>query len=250
MSETAYRERFARIFTMNVERRSRTAKGDDEGAKTSSTKLPLLLKGEALKAKVAENTVSLIDAVFAAAARIRGRGTDIWSADLRDACENWFDISTVGLIDREGYEPLFRELQVKSAKLGQHLRINRRYRLWTPKYLALQIPPALIDEQLSAVYARLALSLSALPALSDPSTKSSVLPIMSYADVMMDGEVHPWCDACSRVATAVVMWIAAFMQTTPPLFGPREEHYASIQDLQAHERYLAACVERADAEAP
>lgn len=252
----AQRERFTRTFLMNVDRRSRSAKGKDEGSKTSSKKLPLLLQGESLKAKVAENVAILIDDVWNDAAAARGdRARKIRPVEIGLRCERWYDIACAGFIDETGYEPLFRALEADCVKLGlgdELLPVNRRYRTWTPGYTLLQIPPALIDRELVAMlYAPLGLHLERVAPGDVSLDARSLSRLLSHADVMMDGEIHPWIDGCSRVSTALVMWLAALYGPMLPLFAPtREEHYRTLLDVEAHARYFKECLARAETEIP
>jgi hypothetical protein len=256
MTDARY-ERFKRVFLMNVERRSRTAKGKDEGSKTSSKKLPLLLQGEALKAKVAQNVARLIDDVWNDAGGQRfGQPDRFRSSVLRAMCERWYDIACDGLIDDAGYAPVFAELDAKIAAIGAGDEIgnlNRRYRTWTPGYTVLQIPPALIDEKLGMMlYVPLGIFLKVVATPGGPIEHESLGHILAFADLMMDGEIHPWIDGCSRVSTALCMWIAAIYGQDLPLFAPtKDEHYAPLRHgLEAHAKYFEDCLKRGAAEVP
>lgn len=254
MSEMTY-DRFKRVFLMNVERRSRTAKGKDEGSKTSSKKLPLLLQGEALKAKVAENVERLIDDVWSDASEVReDPGREVRAAGIRARCQRWYDTACEGLIDDAGYAEVFRKMESDIGKvLGSAFRINRRYRTWTPGYLVLQIPPAMIDEKLDdLLYRPIGLLMNLTAMRTVPIADVKLAALLAQADMLMDGEIHPWIDGCSRVSTALCMWLAALYGGALPLFAPtKDEHYAPLrQGLEAHGRYFKECLARADAEAP
>jgi hypothetical protein len=248
-------ERFKRVFQMNVERRSRTAKGKDEGSKTSSKKLPLLLQGEALKAKVAENVARLMDDVWYDAVALRQHPeVRLGEASIRVRCERWYDLACEGLIDEAGYAPVFTDLESKvSALIGTPIVINRRYRTWTPGYLVLQISPPLIDGKLEEMlYLPLGVWLNVIAPRTAPIENAKLAAALAHADMMMDGEVHPWIDGCSRVSTALCMWLAALYGGALPLFAPtKDEHYAPLrQGIAAHERYFEACLARAESEVP
>jgi hypothetical protein len=244
-------ERFARIFRLNVERRSRTAKGQDKGAETSKKKKPLLLQGDALSAKVAENTELLITDVRIAAKR--PARAPIWPRpkELRAMCERWFDIVNDGVYGPDAYAEEIAALE-KAAEslgpiLGRELRVDRRYRLWTPEYTNARIPPVLVDAFMDDFY----LHLATLVAISADGLKDApaalrnawASQLMALADCAMDGEIHPWMDGCGRVSTALVMWISRVCGVSPPLFAETKDgHYRTIRDLEAHAAYYQACI--------
>lgn len=238
--------RFADIFRLNIARRSRTAKGQDKGGETSSHKMPLLLQGEALAAMVAANTEALIADVLES----RGGPADSMRPRwLRASCERWFDIVSAGTLDLAAYEPQFARLEGDAAKLspilGVECRVNRRYRVWTPGYTTSKIEPVLIEHFMDDLYLDLSLQLAIAP-----GSERMAAMLMARADCAMDGEVHPWIDGCSRVSTALVMWISAYMDVTPPLFAPtKAEHYETIRDIEAHAEYFMRCFDRGDIQA-
>lgn len=255
------KERFRLAFRENVRRRSRTAKGSDKGSLTSSSKLPLLLQGEALAARTAENVERLVDDVWRERLGLdEGRYPRVMAPELlpdalRWHCERWYDIASDGLVDDAGYAERFDELERDAARVAAFYPVgttaNRRYRLWTPGYTTLKVPPILLERHMDEFYSSFAGMLRAAAARrfppgpeNDPEGRD-LARIMAYADVMLDGEVHPWLDGCSRVATAAVMWIAASFGTVPPLFAPtKPEHYETIRDIDRHERYILGCVDR------
>lgn len=256
-------ERFREVFAENVRRRSRTAKGQDKGKQTSSSKRMLLLSGDALAARTAENVARLIDDVWAVRLGLEeGRlpnATQEWLLphELRSMCERWYDIASDGLVDHDGYEPEFLELEKRSARVDRFYRlpheVNRRYRLWTPGYTTLQVPPILLEPTMDRFYAELAAMIRTHVAARFPSLGADdpdgrrLARTYAYADVMMDGEVHPWLDGCSRVSTALVMWIAASFGATPPLFAEtKAAHYETIRDIDAHEEYFLSCIRRSN----
>lgn len=247
-------EKFRAIFRENVRRRSRTAKGQDKGSETSASKKPLLLQGEALSAKVATNTERLIADVAGTA--------DAWALDmpaatgdaLRIACERWFDIVNDGLYGPDAYGEEFATLEKDAAKVGPllqvELSVNRRYRLWTPQYTTAKVSPVLLEAFMDAFYEQLGVMLfdAAVARLDGPVESGHAAAIMAYADVMMDGELHPWMDGCGRVSTALVMCIARALDARPPLFAETKDgHYATIRDLWPHTEYFAAAMLRGDA---
>lgn len=250
-------ERFARIFRLNVQRRSRTAQGQDKGSETSKSKKPLLLSGEALKARVAANTERMIDDVVASFEVTRAMEEDARDAvvdavHLRALSERWFDIANGGLYGPDSYGEEFRKLEEDAALLarsmGGEYRLNRRYRLWTPEYTSLKVPPILLEKYMDDFYEVLDEHLWSAAQAPGPEAAARV---MAYADLMMDGELHPWMDACGRVSTALVMWISAYLDVSPPLFAPtKQEHYADIRDIDLHAKYFMEAMRRADREEP
>ncbi|MBI2099585.1 hypothetical protein HYT45_04255 [Candidatus Uhrbacteria bacterium] len=249
-------ERFAQVFRMNIARRSRTAKGKDEGAKTSSKKKHLLLSGEELKKQVVVNTEKLIADVVALPIE------KISPSKLREMANLWFDITTERLCDLSAYEEEFKTLEAAANRFGRSLgtpiQINRNYRLWTPKYTTANIPPLWLEKFMDEFYFDLSLRMCimrdifpAKDSAASGAASEQAAQIMAYADLMMDGEIHPWIDGCGRVSTALVMYIARYLQAPLPLFAPtREEHYASINDIEKHTNYFWDAMMRAKQEVP
>jgi len=244
-------ERFEAVFRENIRRRSRTAAGQDKGSETSSSKKPLALQGEALAAKVAENTQVLILDVGATA--------DLWAragrtriTGLREACERWFDIVNDGLYGPDAYGAEIGQLEKEAAKLGPLLgaefAVNRRYRLWTPQYTTIKLPPVLLEPFMSAFYEMLDDMVFAEELSRDdgsPADPARGAAIMAYADLMMDGELHPWMDGCGRVSTALVMFISRLLGLPPPLFAETKDlHYAAIRDQWEHTIYYVEALRR------
>lgn len=243
-------EWFRAVFRENILRRSRSAQGKNVqgmgGAKTetSSKKRPMLLDGEALKARVAGNAERLIEDVLAANPPELGQGGQL----VRARCERWFDIANDGLYGPDAYREEFDALEAGARRLeqatGEAFPLNRRYRLWTPEYTTIQVSPVLLERFMTDFYAELWMRLRL------PCERHDVLAarVMAWADLMMDGELHPWLDACGRVTTALVMWISRHFMTPPPLFAPtKKEHYAAIRDIDAHAAYFVGCLERSRA---
>lgn len=244
-------ERFEAVFRENVRRRSRTAAGKDKGSETSKDKKPLVLQGAALAAKVAENTERLIADVAETA--------DRWAADMphktgeavAEACERWFDVVNDGLYGPGAYAEELAALERDAAKVGPLLElplaVNRRYRLWTPQYTTMKVPPVLLETFMSAFYDLLGGMLFDAGFARDgvPCDPARTAAVMAYADLMMDGELHPWMDGCGRVSTALVMAIARALGAPPPLFAETKDgHYATIRDLMPHTEYYVAAMRR------
>ncbi|HTM67682.1 MAG TPA: hypothetical protein VL426_00125 [Candidatus Binatia bacterium] len=244
--------RFETVFRENIRRRSRTASGQDKGSETSKSKKPLALQGEALAAKVAANTERLVADVAATA--------DRWAANmpiktgdaLCEACERWFDIVNDGLYGPGAYADEFAALEKDAAKVGPLLElplsVNRRYRLWTPGYTTIKVPPVLLETFMSAFYDLLGGMLFDAGFVREPDEPADLAQgaaIMAYADLMMDGELHPWMDGCGRVSTALVMAVARSLGLPPPLFAETKDgHYATIRDLMPHTEYFVAAMRR------
>ena len=250
---------FKLIFQENIKRRSRTTKGANKRDETSVKKKKLLLSSEALTSKVAENNERLIDDVMST--------IDIFGLfcspfelmpdeqKLRSMCERWFDIVNHEIIDPAHYEKDFRELEQLIAVLksiGKYpLKINRRYRIWTPLYTTMQVPPILLEDQMSMFYQQLidimwdALLMYPQQNQPSPAHIHAAASIMAFADLMMDGELHPWLGGCSHISTALVMWIASIFNVGYPLFAStRDEHYANIRDHKRHSEYFLRALER------
>lgn len=248
------KDRFVQIFRENIKRRSRTAKGKDDGAKTSSGKKQLLFSGEELEKKAKENAENLIAGVAACPIE------EIRPSKLRSLTNAWFGLATDGLCDFSAYEEDFRALQAAAGRFGRSLghaiEVSKNYRLWTPKYTTANIPPLWLQKFMDEFYFELSFRMRVMRDIraakkSSNGASEQAAQIMAYADLMMDGEIHPWIDGCSRVSTALVMYIARYLDAPLPLFSPgREEHYASITDIGAHTEYFRRALERARAEVP
>ncbi|MEK9152620.1 MAG: hypothetical protein AAB692_04605, partial [Patescibacteria group bacterium] len=215
---------FCEVFLLNVERRSRTAKGLDKGSETSAKKKKLGLSGDELKAKVKENTERLAAAVYQAAmACLKNPYEFLPARSMQPLCENWFDIANEGIIDWSVYEADRAALGADAARaaplFGADLKVNPRFRLWTPDYTIVKVPPLLLDKHMWEFYRRLE-KLLLDPEENNDLETAKPAPIMAFADCMMDGELHPWIDGCSRVSTALVMFLAAILPgigDSPPL---------------------------------
>lgn len=234
---------FAETLRENVRRRSRSASGQDGNTVSGSDKRKMLLSGDALAAKVAENVEALIVHVLDMASKP-------WfhESQVRFLCERGFDIATDGLIDWPEYEDGFRRVEADSALLradsGMDFGFNRRYRLWTPQYRTVaDIPPQLIGHFMRLFYEKVACEVRTCHECGEETGR--IVRLMAYADVMMDGVIHPWLDACSRVSLALVMWIALRLDGPLPLYHPdKKVHVSTLTDLAAHADYFRKCVRR------
>lgn len=259
MSETKgiSREIFAEAFRENVRRRSRSAGGVDGNTKSGSTKRPMLLSGDDLAVQVARNVEALIEDVLE---------TPLWetltAAGMKARCERWYDISTDGLIDYtaygEDFDRICADMELMNTNFGSGFTFNRRYRLWTPEYYTVvDIPPFLIDHFMERFYREYVKRMggrlvyrskeeSILAAYGERQPDRSVgVELMAFVNVMMDGVIHPWLDACSRVSTALLMWTALHLEDPPPLYHPdKKVHVSTITDLAKHAAYLEESVER------
>lgn len=281
---TSYEQRWCATFMENVGRRSRTSNGEDKGSKTSDIKKPLLLQGDALKERVARNIGCLIDSVWnerlmlipsldgteltVDANALETALTQCSKDRLRAMCERWYDIASDGLVDTDAYAEARAKLEEQVARTMQFMPwwcesgLNHRYRVWTPSYTTVHVPPIALEETMEKFYFWLSLGLgndaryvamvgsaSFEVMMGTKPFGDQIAELLAWADVIMDGEVHPWLDGCSRVSTALVMWLAASFGAPPPLFSPdRREHYSTITDLAAHTEYMKACMQRTLAE--
>ena len=233
---------FADTFRENVRRRSRSSKGEDGNTVSGSSKRKMLLSGDALAAKVAENVEVLITDVHRVPISCGEHGVLI-----RLACERWFDIATEGLVDFAGYEDEFQCISADAASLtaitGVRFDFNRRYRLWIPAYSTVaDLPPMYIDHFMSLFYEEYACRFRHA---YDAGDEAHVVELMAYADVMMDGVYHPWLDACSRVSLALIMWTALRLGGPLPLYHPdKKVHVSTLTDLAQHTDYFRECVQR------
>ncbi len=240
-------ERFRTVFRLNYMRRSRTAHGLDHNL-GQPLKKPLLTVGEELKLVAMRNCDRLAEDVLATP---RPRE---WSADFfRGSCERWFDLSNDGICGPDWYEEEFSVLKQDAALAerarGAPVRVNPRYRIWTPEHTLMKTPPLLLEEQMEFFYARLA-GLARTAEERHPSW-NHVIEAMAYADLMTDGELRPWLDGCGRLATVLVMWLARTFGAPLPLFASSKEvHKMTIRDLDRHRLYFLECIRRAEQEHP
>lgn len=236
-------ETFARVFSENLTKRSRTAKGISETS-ISPAKKPLLKSGEELKKQVRENTEKLIRFVWECGIFVWECGTildiehNLNYSRIRWFCENCDRLINSGLIDPLQYEKERELLRKNTHSLslitGIGYKINAAYRVWNVSYCGTEIPLCELEYAMRNFYATLAREIPRHPQKR----------VLAFADHMMDGVIHPWADGCGRNATALVMWMSFLSGYTLPVFGSRGEHYASICDLDAHTEYFRRCLER------
>ncbi len=244
---TAREERFLTIFQLNYARRSRTAHGRDENL-GGPLKKSLMIGGEQLKLAAMRNCRELAKDVLATPLRAT------WNAaTIRGLCERWFDITNEGIYSVDWYEEehaaLSKDALLIERARGHAVRINPRYRIWTPEHTLMKVPPLLLEEQMDFFYTRLA-ELVRRAEERFPSWNDTIEAI-AYADLMTDGELRPWLDGCGRIATALVMWIARVLGAPLPLFATSKEvHKMSIRDIDKHRLYFLESIRRAELECP
>lgn len=230
---------FSQIFEENLTRRSRTAKGvSDTG--TSKTKKKLLKEGEELRAQVRANTQHLIQTVWDAR-RNHGMRPD----ELRQMMERWYDIIQRDLQDDRVYAEERAKLQQEMDRLGLRstsdfpLTVNPRYRLWPVSYSKRNIQPIELETAMQKFYE----TLHALIQRERGALKTNEARLLAFADVELDGEIHPWLDGCGRLSTAVVMWLSLLNPDWYiPVFQERDEHYRCIHNLGGHTEYFERCL--------
>lgn len=238
--------RFRTVFKMNYFRRSQTAHGRDINLDQPHKK-PLMVLGERLKAAAMENCVALTEDIIATSRPAT------WTAELlRNHCERWFDIANRGIYSPQWYEDEFAELQADaelvSKARGAPVRVNSRYRIWTPEHTLMKVSPILLEEQMEHFYVRLA---ELLGTAQKRKSWKDALNALAYADLMMDGELRPWLDGCGRVTTALVMWLSRVTGVALPLFAESKEvHKMTIRDLDRHVQYFVKCIRNAELQVP
>jgi hypothetical protein len=251
--DAAYRSRWEKIFRENIKRRSRSASGRQDQGTASPMKKPTLRSGDELAAQVWYNTGVLIESV-AGAVDVTLRGEPLTAQVLRLMCEQWFDVVNDGLSSAAQYANEIGELKAligrtALARFACPLELNSRYRLWTPAYLGLQIPPAFLVQVMERFYEHAVKDVLALR--GKPFTIRDVAVRLAEVDLIMDAEVHPWRDGCGRVTTALIMWVSGVLEVAPPLFAETYEgHIATYGDSDAHKAYLMQCLERGAAYVP
>lgn len=238
-SELSYAE-FKKIFSENLEKRSRTAKGVSDTS-TSSGKKKLLKEGKELKKLVEENTLVLARSVWLRGSLLRANAV-VSGAEIRALMEAWDSVINFGLQDPDAYLPQYEKLCAEVAelngKLGVLHKVNPRYRMWRVSYTKANLDPLQLEFAMEYFYKELSAKII--------SAKEGRLPqaeLLAYADHMIDGEIHPWADGCGRSATAAVMWLSILSRDfILPVFGDRKEHYASIHDMAEHTKYFEKCL--------
>lgn len=245
--QEAAEERFASLFAMNYARRSRTVRGRDENL-DGPAKKPLMTIGKRLTHLALKSCKELIKDV-----RATPKPT-VWDPQvLRGHCERWFDIANRGICSIDWYEEEYRALKADADLIarvrGVPARVNERYRIWTPEHTLMKVPPLLLEEEMDRFYARLA-ELCAHAEKTFPSW-SATIEALTYADLMVDGEIRPWLDGCGRVAVALVMWLARVLGAPFPLFATSKEvHKMTIRDINKHRLYFMESIRRAELEHP
>lgn len=238
---------FREVFLENIAKRSRTANGvSDTGSNTKKKKL--LLEGEALAQKVYENTEELIKNVWDSAVAFSREPLVALSAKkVRKIMENWYDIVNKDLQDPKAYCESLSWLTAESEKLrlkyGRNYRVNPRYRTWNIPYATLKIEPIELEFYMDEFYSDLCKK------INDAVINNNLARLLAFADLMLDGEIHPWNDGCGRIATATVMWLSVVVchykwpsRIIVPSFDTREVHYLSNHDLEGHSKYFSRCL--------
>ncbi|HTM69100.1 MAG TPA: hypothetical protein VL426_07490 [Candidatus Binatia bacterium] len=240
-------QRFLTVFKSNYTRRSRTAHGRDDNL-DAPFKKQLMIDGDELKLAAMRNCMLLAKDV------LETPRPPIWDgAVVRRHCERWFDLANDGIYGPDWYEEEFEALKADATLIerarGAPVRVNPRYRLWTPEHTLMKVPPLLLEEQMDVFYARVA-DLASNAEKNYPSWNDTV-EAMAYADLMTDGELRPWLDGCGRVAVALVMWLARSLGAPLPLFAASKQvHKMTFRDLDKHRLYFLESIRRAEQECP
>lgn len=80
---------------------------------------------------------------------------------------------------------------------------------------------------------------------------SDTIEALTYADLMIDGEIRPWLDGCGRVSVTLVMWLARVLGAPLPLFATSKEvHKMTIRDFNRHRLNFLESIRRAELEHP
>ena len=234
---------FQSDFLTNIQKRSRTAKGESHTG-VSATKKPLKKTGIELKAQVEANTTTLIQHIWNSERCERKPERN--PQELHRMLDEWYDIIQHDLQDSDPYADARPALEAEAERLarttGLPFRINPRYRVWDVSYAGWNPPPVSLEIHMDIFYANLA------DLISDNIKDIAALPsALAWADRMMDFVIHPWADGCGRMSTALVMWLAgavtsAHERTQFPQFQDREEHYRSIKTLDEHTHYFRRCL--------
>lgn len=229
---------FARVFRHNLHERSRTAKGVSD-VSSSKSKKPLLKSGAELAEQVESNTSRLINLVWLA-----GSVKVFRALTLRKMMENWYDVVNYKLQDEDAYRDDYVKLVLQAGGLrltdGRDWRVNRRYRTWNVGYTTRNIPPLELEFAMDKFYEDL------VSIVFDSNFADfSQARLLAFADLEIDGEIHPWADDCGRMSTAAVMWLSLLRPDFRlPVFGSRDEHYAHIRDLELQTDYYRKCLSR------
>ncbi|MBI3273844.1 MAG: hypothetical protein HYZ69_01740 [Candidatus Colwellbacteria bacterium] len=161
---------------------------------------------------------------------------------VRWFCEKCDSFINFGLANPLRYKEEISLLRKNSLALsrltGIFYTINPAYRIWNVSYAGIEIPLCELEFAMNKFYMGIA-------ALIDHHQRNfPQSEILAFADHMMDGVIHPWADGCGRNATALVMWLSLLPGFQLPIFGTREEHYASILNLNLHTEYFRQCLDK------
>ncbi|MEK7516358.1 MAG: hypothetical protein AAB562_02060 [Patescibacteria group bacterium] len=246
------RDLFRAVFLRNLHSQSRSAKGVSDTS-VSATKKPLLITGEALAAKVRENTELLAEFVWQRGNSDHRRHPKVTFMHTPDAvmlgevANQCNDIVNDGLQDlavyddaRKGVERAsWRACHAMVAPNDGLFDVNRRFRVWQPKYA----DPAIALHEIGAAMKLFDCVLAARMVLAcDAGTWEAAAEALAYADHMMDGRIHPWADGNARTTTALIMYLALALflrkeHERLPVFRDRKTHLSTIEDLPAHTDY-------------
>ena len=235
-------KRFSQVFKGNIHKRSRTASGTSDVSSTPGKK-KLLLDGNDLASQVERNTDNLIKLIWH---DFEDCSAPLSPENIRSRMEHWYDVINHNLQDADAYADEREKYIVRAQHLKvatrRNYRINNRYRLATPKYLIEKgvavYPIVELEFQMDYFYQDLSDLLK--------NRKMTLPQLLAFADMQIDGKIHPWVDGCGRVATALVMWLALWCDQVLPIFGNRDEHYSAIKanDEEAHVNYYNRCLNR------
>lgn len=230
-------ELFWAVFHQNLAKRSRTAKGKTDTA-VSDKKKKLSKDGVELGEQVRINTGLLIQSVWDSV-----RTENIDPIEIRWLMEEWNAIINKNLQGPDIYLEEIKKLEQEASELAQKTgklyRINKAYRVWDVPY-GLKIPPVELELAMDEFYQELAARIKLALDCRLPQAE-----LLAYADRMSDSGIHAWADGCGRISTALVMWLSILVPGfTMPLFGTRDEHYQTIQDLAEHTKYYQKCLNK------
>ena len=233
---------FAQMFRHNINTRSRTSKGQSNTGASSAKKV-LDKSGALLAEQVAQNTEKLIEAIFCSVHSPRTR-TRCKPVDVRRNSEHWYDIINHNLQSEDAYRDERRTLEIEAMRLQDGTKIahsiNPRYRVWNVSYAEYNPPPSKLELWMDAFYAECLKRI----AETDGTDKDALARLLAWVNRELDFIIHPWADGCGRHATAIVMWVALFVEATRlPRFTERKALYDTIKDLQEHTQFFRQCLE-------
>lgn len=221
-------ELFKQALLYNLEQKSSTSKGQGS-THVSPLKLPLLLSGQLLQVTTVINAENVCGTIW----------DDVDSLSNFSkfaswyAFSKWFDELQSGLIAYEGYKLKRQELGIMSQ--------DRRYRIWEVKYHPNNPKPGKIHDRLLAYHKELE---NRIAHFKITGGESDLVKLLAWADREFDFMIHPYLDGCGRMATAIVMWLAAGFSPVLPRFAPKKEHYAAMQNELTYNEYMAKCLEQ------